>query len=105
MPSNRDGAHVGKNPTLKEQGFYHMPAWRRCRQLALHRDNYQCQDCKEAGRFTAATEVHHVIPLEDRPDLGLEVSNLRSLCHACHDKTKLKEQQRKEYKMRVIQIM
>ena len=89
---------------LKQQGFYTKSAWRRCRQLALHRDLYQCQDCKDAGRMTRATEVHHVIPLEERPDLGLELSNLRSLCHTCHDKTKERKQEERGYKMRVIQI-
>lgn len=91
-------------PTLKEQGFYTKAAWRRCRQLALHRDMYQCQDCKDKGKMTRATEVHHVIPLEDRPDLGLELSNLRCLCHDCHEATKHKAEQAKAYNMRVIRI-
>lgn len=95
-----------EHPTLKEQGFYTKAAWRKCRQLALHRDHYQCQDCLDAGRHPVpmATDVHHIIPLEDRPDLGLELSNLRSLCRWCHEATKYKREQVKAYKMRVIKV-
>jgi len=80
-----------KKDTLKNQGFYTKSAWRRCRLLALQRDKYLCQHCLKKNRVTPATEVHHIVPLEERPDLGLELSNLVSLCHACHDDTKLKQ--------------
>lgn len=76
--------------TLKKQGFYVKRTWRHCRVLALQRDHYLCQDCKEKGKVTIATEVHHIIPLEQRPDLALELSNLRSLCRQCHEATKLR---------------
>ena len=33
-----------------------------------------------------ATIVHHIIPRDERPDLALEIDNLRSLCDACHNK-------------------
>jgi 5-methylcytosine-specific restriction endonuclease McrA len=90
--------------TLKERGFYTGRLWRRCRQLALHRDKYMCQDCKAKGKVVPATEVHHVIPLEDRPDLALELSNLRCLCHDCHEKTKHKAKTKAREGMRVIKI-
>ena len=76
------------NPTLKEQGFYVGRAWRRCRKLVLQRDNYLCPACLRQGRMTVATEVHHIIPLEDRHDLALDIDNLMSLCHECHEETK-----------------
>lgn len=78
----------GEKSTLKEQGFYHTRAWRRVRQLALHRDHYLCQACLKNNRITPATEVHHVKPLELYPDLALELSNLTSLCWQCHEATK-----------------
>ncbi|MBQ8954820.1 MAG: HNH endonuclease [Clostridia bacterium] len=51
-----------------------------------------CQDCMD--RFRAgwgirphrAEMVHHIIPLEERPDLALNIDNLRSLCNECHNK-------------------
>lgn len=33
-----------------------------------------------------ATMVHHIEPLEKRPDLALDLDNLVSLCDDCHDK-------------------
>lgn len=72
--------------------FLHSKAWRRVRQKRLDMDNGMCCDCME--RFRAgliekpnrATMVHHVIPREERPDLALVLSNLRSLCDGCHNK-------------------
>ena len=77
-----------KDISLKKQGFYQSRAWRRVRRRALIRDKWLCQDCLEKKRIIAATEVHHVVPLEDAPELGLELSNLRSLCWWCHEATK-----------------
>lgn len=83
-------------PTQKEMGFYHKPAWRKIRLVALQRDNYLCQECLRKKKITPATEVHHIRPLEDYPELGLELSNLESICWACHEETK-----RRKYVMRV----
>jgi 5-methylcytosine-specific restriction endonuclease McrA len=38
------------------------------------------------GKSIDATTVHHVYPLEQRPELGLVSNNLISLCKQCHDK-------------------
>lgn len=50
-----------------------------------------CEDCLEADRTTAATEVHHIDPIEnyqgDEAQMwrkALDVSNLRALCKECH---------------------
>ncbi len=70
--------------------FYHTAAWKRIRQVALQRDGGMCQRCMErirAGwgiRPNRATMVHHIIPLEERPDLALRLENLQSLCAECH---------------------
>lgn len=77
-----------KDTSLKKQGFYHTTAWRRVRLLALQRDNYLCQECLRKKKITPATEVHHVLELEDHPELGLELDNLTSLCWQCHEDTK-----------------
>ena len=29
--------------------------------------------------------VHHIIPLEERPDLALDMDNLASSCDICHN--------------------
>lgn len=78
----------GKKPDPR----YKTAAWRRARSTALERDHYICQDClaaKKRGerlRPRAAVTVHHIIPLKERPDLFLEMSNLISLCDPCHNK-------------------
>ena len=76
--------------TLKEQGFYHTTAWRRLRRAALSRDHYVCQACLRNGTRPphTATEVHHKKPLEDFPELALDLDNLESLCWQCHEETK-----------------
>lgn len=72
--------------------FYHTAAWKRVRAAALMRDNGMCQACMDrlrAGygiRPRRAEMVHHIIPLEERPDLALDLNNLRSLCNECHAK-------------------
>lgn len=49
-----------------------------------------CERCAEEGRLSAATEVHHIIPVEtgrtpqEKARLMFDVHNLRALCHECH---------------------
>lgn len=74
--------------SLKEAGFYHTGSWRRLRVLALQRDHYLCQNCLRQKRVTIATEVHHIKPIADFPELALTLDNLESLCWDCHEQTK-----------------
>jgi 5-methylcytosine-specific restriction protein A len=69
--------------TLKEQGWYKTSAHRRWRKLVLQRDKI-CQMCKR----NPATEAHHIKPLEDYPELALDLNNGQGLCWACHELTK-----------------
>ena len=84
------GQHDGRNPTLKEQGFYHKPVWRRLRVQALQRDHYLCQLRISPKCTRIATEVHHIKSLEDFPELGLSLDNLTSCCWWCHEETKVR---------------
>lgn len=49
-----------------------------------------CQECQKAGRIEAATEVHHVRPVEeavgynDKRQRMYDPHNLQALCHDCH---------------------
>lgn len=71
---------------LKEfnQSFYQSREWRSKREEIIIRDNYECQLCKDEGRMTPATEVHHIKTYKDRPDLALTDDNLISLCTQHH---------------------
>jgi 5-methylcytosine-specific restriction enzyme A len=70
----------------ESRGFYKSKAWEKCRQLALTRDNYLCQDCFKKNIITAAEMVHHIEELADHPDKALDLDNLESLCHPCHNR-------------------
>ena len=64
-----------KNP------FYDRRAWRITRAVKLANDP-ECEVCHNA----LATEVHHIVKLEDDLTLAYEMSNLQSLCKACHSR-------------------
>ena len=63
--------------------------WRGIRNAILQRHPL-CAECQRQGRITAATEVHHLIPVErgtdirGKEELAYNLSNLEPLCHACH---------------------
>ena len=68
------------------ENFYKTAKWKAKREKILRRDGYRCQECRKYGKNTPATYVHHILHLEDRPDLALVDSNLESVCLPCHNK-------------------
>lgn len=95
--------------------FYHRAAWKRLRAAALQRDGGMCQECMRrlrAGygiRPRRATMVHHIVPIEERPDLALRIDNLMSLCDECHNQMHPEKGRREKpeiprAKMRVIKV-
>lgn len=64
------------------------------RWLRLRRDTLTahpcCQLCEQRGEINAATEVHHVRPVEDgfnaaeKTQRMYDPANLLALCHSCH---------------------
>lgn len=73
-----------KNKSI--DSFYMTSKWRHKRLAILSRDGYLCRECKKYGRLREATEVHHIVHLEDNPSLRYDDDNLISLCKACHNK-------------------
>lgn len=69
-----------------ERGYDY--AWQKLRKQKLNADPLcECDDCKAGElRTTAAEVVDHIITIEERPELRLEWSNLRSMAKVCHDK-------------------
>lgn len=57
--------------------------WQKLRRVKLSQDPL-CQIRTHCIGITGASEVDHVVPIRDRPDLRLVMSNLQSACHACH---------------------
>lgn len=75
----------------ESEPFYHTGVWKRTAAERMRMDNYLCCDCMERfhsggrGKVRDAEVVHHVIPRSERPDLELDIQNLRSLCKQCHN--------------------
>ena len=85
---------------IMEEFSYGSEKWKRLRLRILRRDKYQCRICSRYGRIREATDVHHIIHSDERPDLAYDPSNLISLCHSCHEKQH-PEKVQKSYKNRL----
>lgn len=73
------------NRTRPERhNFYWTARWRKLRDWYRLRHPL-CEDCEERGLTVEANVVDHILPIEEGGD-PMAVSNLRSLCHSCHDK-------------------
>jgi 5-methylcytosine-specific restriction enzyme A len=68
----------------KASSFYKSKAWRMTREQALARDKGLCQRCLKNKKITMADMVDHIIPIKVNWELRLVLSNLQSLCNACH---------------------
>ena len=64
--------------------FYASRKWRSLRDKYL-KERPHCEECHKAGQKTKATEVHHIQPWRDFPELALEWCNLQALCDPCHN--------------------
>jgi len=47
--------------------------------------NPLCEDCDAKGMTTPATEVHHIISIQEDPSKRLDINNLVALCTRCHE--------------------
>ena len=63
--------------------LYSTIAWKNLREWHIARHPV-CEQCKQIGRMTLATIVHHRQPIETHPELALTASNLESICDSCH---------------------
>jgi 5-methylcytosine-specific restriction enzyme A len=69
-----------------KRAFYNSKRWKNKRKYILQRDGYLCQECKKYGKNTEAKIVHHILEIDERPDLALVNSNLVTVCSSCHNK-------------------
>lgn len=63
--------------------------WDKIRIAALKRDAYLCQKCRAQGKYIKATTVDHIRAKAHGGTNAL--SNLQSLCQACHGSKTAKE--------------
>ena len=45
-----------------------------------------CQECKKYGRRVDGEIVHHIIHVDEAPELAFVDDNLITLCSKCHNK-------------------
>lgn len=75
-----------------DNSFYSSRRWIRFRAWFLSQpENALCVACLKAGKTTAATDVDHIQPRADYPDLAWESSNCQGLCKGCHTRKSNKE--------------
>lgn len=66
--------------------FYHSKEWRKVRREVLLRDKKECQVCRNFGKVTLDNLlVHHIYILEYYYNKRLDVDNLVTVCHSCHE--------------------
>lgn len=63
------------------------------RMAVFKRDNYTCQLCGIRGTYL---EADHIKPFAFFPNLRYELSNGRTLCRLCHNKTKMSYQKMRQ---------
>lgn len=70
--------------------FYSMSLWQNIREKVRQRDHYECQRCAYYKRLRTSIKpgdlhVHHICELEKFPELALNLNNLITVCHECHN--------------------
>lgn len=69
--------------SFRERGY--DSRWDKIRRMKVRQDPL-CEICKQEDRLTPVEIVHHIKKVTDRPDLLLDMDNLKSVCRACHAK-------------------
>lgn len=62
---------------------YYSNEYKNWRKAVFERDGFTCQECGDMGYVTA----HHIKSFAHYPDLRYEISNGKTLCESCHEKT------------------
>lgn len=62
------------------KGVLRTERWKAVRLQAKRRDGWKCVTCGSQGRL----EVDHIIPVRTAPERAYDLTNLQTLCPACH---------------------
>ena len=92
MPTIKKSSHKAYMPervpfarrTHANHTFYTSAAWRQAR-AAFLKAHPLCQACREEGRFTLATVVDHIKPINEG-GAPLDAAIFQALCAACHNR-------------------
>lgn len=73
-----------RKSTYKQRKAWYDKQWEKTRNYFIQR-NPTCAECERRGFLEPATQIDHIIPVEVRPDLRLDQSNLQPLCAKHHN--------------------
>ncbi len=73
---------VPRRATAASRGYNHR--WVKFRKRYLARSPL-CQHCLAKGRTTVATDIDHILPMNDGGS-QYDEANLQPLCHSCHSR-------------------
>lgn len=80
----QDARQWDKNrASFRERGY--DSRWDKVRALKI-KQNPLCEECLKHGIVSPAEIVHHIKPVDEYPELLLDMENLVSLCRQCHGK-------------------
>lgn len=75
-----------ENRKRTKNRLYDKRVWRDVVRTNVLEAHPLCEDCLEQDKTALATEVHHVVKVEDDESMALDEDNLRALCGECHAK-------------------
>ena len=83
----------------RRRAFYGRQAWSNLRNTHIKK-NPLCVDCYSRGRVVAGDAVDHIVELKDDPTLGMDPTNLQTLCNSCHAVKTNDERKARESRLR-----
>ena len=66
--------------TRSNQSLYDSLAWKLLRLATRRRDRFRCVVCGADVSASGAARSDHIVSVDERPDLALVASNIRTLC-------------------------
>lgn len=88
---------------MERREVYDSPLWPPLRESVLARDGNACVLARlgAGGTCSGLLHVHHIEPVEERPDLAFEPENLLTSCAGHHPKLEaLRRWMRREFEWR-----
>ena len=73
-----------KSHKINLQKLRNTPSMKKWKKKIKSLDEGECQCCGE--RIEKDLQIHHIMPLRNYPDLGVEEGNGIALCKKCHNK-------------------
>ena len=79
------------------QTMYARSFWKELVKTVYKRDEYKCQRCGNPHTTKNRLHAHHIKPWAGNPDSRFELSNITTLCKACHNWVHSKGNIKNEY--------